>query len=953
MLSRKHKWLALLLTMIMMIGLIPAVSIAQVGDPEPNYGFIPNSGEASVSKVDLVNMEEVARYYTAPRIGENIDLVGNETTISNTIPPYNWRTSRIAMDADGNAWVLNTGADGTNLQGSVVRIQADTNGLTTHAYPDPVLTFGADEAVQVFPVGSPGEMPRAIAIDSDGYIWIGFYSGSYLMKYEYDDVNETLTAVGGPFTPINQTSPITATLRYYEMKFDPEGTLFISSRGSTPTRAGNYGVWSFDPNAETFTSEWVVNSPYALLIDPVSGQVYATSYGTSLWIHGTGTVAISGAENLRGMSFDESGEIIWIASTRNTSEGDRVCWYNTANGESGWITGFSTTPVGLGLDEQGLMWVVCRSDNTTNTEGFIRAFDPATQPRTAGAGIAHVSAGNIQVGYRPYSYGDFVVPQIPELYKICGFKFNDDTDAPINGWTIQLEKLEAPDTWVTVGDMLTGSGELEDGQYCFTDLPAGTYRVSEEHQAGWEQTFPEGDGTHVVTLPSGNLNPIPNGNFEAGNTGFGSDYDYVSVAAQDPGLGTMEPEQTYAIGTDPRLYHELWTSFVDHTEGDVNNYMMIVNGADEVEDQRVWYATAVVDSKTDYTFSFWGATSYPDAFATLDVYINEVMVGTYQAPSAVAEWTKFSVAWNSGDAEAADIKLICNTLIHTGTDFALDDISLSKDNYNFRNAMLSDICGYKYLAGTEQGLAGWTIELFKWDPALNFGEGGYPEVADQTAVTDEFGKYCFEDLSAGVYKISESYGEMNNDDFWKTPDGKYWRPIDPETGVFELTLPEEKSDCIEGPFHNFYNQCYTGETAWAFGDIALNTLPGLTANNWGWSITLGTLSGEARTLEENVPIYAGAGQNDVTKGYLIGYVDIIWTGTAVDWVIDYEDGVVANTPKVFIGNTVLPLDKNGNFTNAPGKLIINVDYTKPAYMAMHWDTYVPCGFPNAEAIVAE
>jgi hypothetical protein len=173
-------------------------------------------------------------------------------------------------------------------------------------------------------------------------------------------------------------------------------------------------------------------------------------------------------------------------------------------------------------------------------------------------------------------------------------------------------------------------------------------------------------------------NLVINGDFEAGNEDFASDYTYVAVASQDPGLGTMEPEQTYAVGTDPWLYHELWSRFWDHTKGDGTGLMMIVNGADQVAGQRVWYndVPIAVAADTDYTFSFWGATSYPAAYATLKVYINEVQVGTYQAPSVVATWTKFSVAWNSGGATAASIKLICDTLVHTGTDFAIDDIML-------------------------------------------------------------------------------------------------------------------------------------------------------------------------------------------------------------------------------------------------------------------------------------
>jgi len=81
-------------------------------------------------------------------------------------------------DASNNVWVLNVGAEQNDLQGSVVRIQANTAGLNnTHSYPNEILPFGTDDAVQVFPVGTKGDMPRAIAIDSDGFIWVGFYSG--------------------------------------------------------------------------------------------------------------------------------------------------------------------------------------------------------------------------------------------------------------------------------------------------------------------------------------------------------------------------------------------------------------------------------------------------------------------------------------------------------------------------------------------------------------------------------------------------------------------------------------------------------------------------------------------------------------------------------------------------------------------------------------------------------
>lgn len=87
-----------------------------------------------------------------------------------------------------------------------------------------------------------------------------------------------------------------------------------------------------------------------------------------------------------------------------------------------------------------------------------------------------------------------------ECYSICGFKRRADTDAPVAGWTIYLEK-QVDGQWTSAGSALTG----EDGKYCFTDLPAGTYRVSEEAVDGWDQVFPDGDGKHVVTLPNATM----------------------------------------------------------------------------------------------------------------------------------------------------------------------------------------------------------------------------------------------------------------------------------------------------------------------------------------------------------------------------------------------------------------------------------------------------------------
>ena len=185
----KHRWLGFLIALTMVIGFIPAAVFAQ--DPAPAYAYIPNMGDASVSKVDLSaeTPSVVARYYTAPLLdasGVWGDLFGSAAGDLTAIAPVGWRTSRIAIDQDGNAWAINTGADSgsATVQGSIARVQFDVSGLTnTSTTAADIKTFGTDEAVDVFPVGDRGDCPRCVNFDAAGNLLIGFHKA--YEKYGY------------------------------------------------------------------------------------------------------------------------------------------------------------------------------------------------------------------------------------------------------------------------------------------------------------------------------------------------------------------------------------------------------------------------------------------------------------------------------------------------------------------------------------------------------------------------------------------------------------------------------------------------------------------------------------------------------------------------------------------------------------------------------------------------
>jgi CARDB len=163
-------------------------------------------------------------------------------------------------------------------------------------------------------------------------------------------------------------------------------------------------------------------------------------------------------------------------------------------------------------------------------------------------------------------------------------------------------------------------------------------------------------------------NLIVNGDFEAGNTGFSTQYFRGSLLAP----------QTYDILRNPRDGHPSAASFGDHTSG--SGLMMAVNGAERAN-VLVWSQTVSVVPNTDYSFSSWVAswTSGPgdlSILANLDFSINGSSLGASLAPDPVGVWQRFTAGWNSGANTSATIRIIDLHIGH-GNDFALDDITLT------------------------------------------------------------------------------------------------------------------------------------------------------------------------------------------------------------------------------------------------------------------------------------
>lgn len=98
------------------------------------------------------------------------------------------------------------------------------------------------------------------------------------------------------------------------------------------------------------------------------------------------------------------------------------------------------------------------------------------------------------------------------------------------------------------------------------------------------------------------------------------------------------------------------------------------------------------------------------------------------------------------------------------------------------------------------------------------------------------------------------------------------------------------------------------ETAFAVGDTTFIDL-GLTNGRWGWEIT-NVLPGNYE-----YPIYAGAGQNDLTKGTHVGNLNVSYDGSAVIVTYSMFPGFVMEETHLYVGTSHITTISPGQYGN--------------------------------------
>lgn len=170
--------------------------------------------------------------------------------------------------------------------------------------------------------------------------------------------------------------------------------------------------------------------------------------------------------------------------------------------------------------------------------------------------------------------------------------------------------------------------------------------------------------TLAIVANSSAMAALVNGDFESGNTGFGSQYSFAVS-------NTTEGE--YTVRSDPQNWNGAFNAMPDHTSGSGN--MMVINGS-TLSNLFVWEQTVSVNANTLYDFSAWVSTAVAGGPAELILKINDVTLGTsFLASSSVGTWDNWTQSWQSGGTTTAKLSIFDINTSRFPNDFYLDDIS--------------------------------------------------------------------------------------------------------------------------------------------------------------------------------------------------------------------------------------------------------------------------------------
>ena len=377
-----------------------------------------------------------------------------------------------------------------------------------------------------------------------------------------------------------------------------------------------------------------------------------------------------------------------------------------------WNTGSTTDTLSVGVSGNYNVIVTnangCQSTQNINISiGLVQTSPAATSTQnaclnTAITNITYSAGGNLitysATGLPPgvtasYNAGIITISGTPTQLGTFNYTLN---------FTGSLCRLDLPVTYTKTGTITVNTNPTVTiaADFCAinnkvrltaTPAPVGTYTYlwSSGSTADTAQVFTAGNFTVTVTNTVGckatasylvNTEISINGNFNAGNTGFLSDYIFVtdSVNFQDE----LTPPGLYGVDTNANNYNvDFWGH--DHTTG--SGKFMIIHGI-PFQEPIAWQQTLAVEPNTTYYFTGWGmGLDSTGNNASLQFSVNGNQIGNDlnltdhgQSPTAPNNWRRFYSTWDSNNNTSATFSISNTPSGFFGNGYGLDDISIGK-----------------------------------------------------------------------------------------------------------------------------------------------------------------------------------------------------------------------------------------------------------------------------------
>ena len=277
------------------------------------------------------------------------------------------------------------------------------------------------------------------------------------------------------------------------------------------------------------------------------------------------------------------------------------------------------------------------------------------------ASANRVSSGNLEVSE------DVAPSGYLNLTSMCS-----DDPAATRRWRVRnYTSSPIPFTWDVYNAGQLGSGLAQPGDNFFETVTVpgspNTTRIfwvvegvaySKVKASGGAQCT-----TPPVVIPCG-TNLVVNGDFEAGNTGFTSEYTFKADVA---GNSELIPATTYGVGASAAAYHPQFVGV-----GRSGNHMIVNGNVGTIK--TVWAQSLNVVSGKEYNYSAYVQNVFPTSPGIIRFYAGSTLVGTV-SPTGIATYAEFAGSFTATTTGAIELKIVSSNLAATGNDFSIDDIS--------------------------------------------------------------------------------------------------------------------------------------------------------------------------------------------------------------------------------------------------------------------------------------